>query len=79
MPYWNRGFATEAARAILAFGFESLELNRIYALHMTVNPASGRVLHKAGMRHEGTLRQSVVKWGDHKDIGVYGILAKEWQ
>ena len=55
-PYWNRGYATEATRALITYGFESLGLNRIGAQHLTRNPASGRVLEKAGMRPEGMAR-----------------------
>jgi RimJ/RimL family protein N-acetyltransferase len=56
-PFWNRGYATEAARAVLRFGFEGLGLNRIHASHLTRNPASGRVMAKAGLRFEGTFRE----------------------
>ncbi len=76
-PYWNRGFATEAARAVIAFGFESLQLHRIHANHLTRNPASGRVMEKAGMRYEGALREHVLKWGVYEDIETYGILATD--
>jgi RimJ/RimL family protein N-acetyltransferase len=77
VPYWGRGYATEAALAVIAFGFEELGLNRIYAQHMASNPASGRVMQKAGMRHEGTLRQHVTKFGIVDDIAIYGILASD--
>jgi ribosomal-protein-alanine N-acetyltransferase len=73
-PFWNRGYATEAARAVISFAFGPLELNRIHAAHLTRNPASGRVLIKAGMSHEGTLRQHIVKWGRPEDVAVYAIL-----
>ena len=66
LPFWNHGYATEAARAILTFGFETLGLNRIHASHLVRNPASGRVMVKAGMRFEGTLRQHVLKGGGPK-------------
>lgn len=45
-PFWNRGYATEATRAAIAYGFEHLGSNRIQARHMTKNPASGRVMQK---------------------------------
>jgi RimJ/RimL family protein N-acetyltransferase len=73
-PYWGKGYATEAAGAMIAYGFERLRLHRIHACHLSRNPASGRVMQKAGMRLEGTLRGHVKKWGVFEDIVVYGIL-----
>jgi RimJ/RimL family protein N-acetyltransferase len=79
VPFWGQGYATEAALAVVQFGFESLELRRIHAAHLIRNPASARVLIKAGMRFEGCLRQHVVKWGQSEDVGIYGILRSEWR
>ncbi len=79
VPFWNRGYATEAARVVLRFGFEELGLNRIYAMHLVRNPASGRVMQKVGMQYEGRLRQHVQKWGTFEDLDVYGIVAEEWR
>jgi ribosomal-protein-alanine N-acetyltransferase len=78
LPFWNRGFATEAARELLRFGFRTVGLNRIYAQHFARNPSSGRVMQKLGMRYEATLRQHVEKWGELDDLVIYGILAGEW-
>lgn len=77
VPFWGRGYATEAVREGLRYGFLELGLHRIYATHMTRNPASGRVMQKAGMRHEGRHREHVVVKGRHEDIEVYGILGTE--
>jgi RimJ/RimL family protein N-acetyltransferase len=77
VPYWGRGIATEAARAVIAYGFSRLGLNRIHAEHFTRNPASGRVLQKAGMKHEGTLRQLHKKWGEYVDCEMYSILRSD--
>ncbi|MBI2847682.1 MAG: GNAT family N-acetyltransferase [Chloroflexi bacterium] len=77
-PYWNQGYCTEAARAVLGYGFATLGLNRIYARHMTRNPASGRVMQKLGMKHEGTLRQDRKKWGKFEDFEICGILRSEY-
>jgi ribosomal-protein-alanine N-acetyltransferase len=79
VPYWGKGFATEAARAAVAFGFEALNLHRIYAHHFSENTASQRVLEKIGMRHEGRSRQHVRKWDRFVDVENYGILAEEFQ
>jgi [ribosomal protein S5]-alanine N-acetyltransferase len=78
VPNWNRGYATEAAKAVLAFGFHTLRLNRIYAHHTSGNTGSRRVIQKIGMRHEGCFRQHVQKWNKFIDIENYGILAEEF-
>jgi len=78
-PFWNRGYATEAVRAVLAFGFETLGLNRIHAAHLSRNPASGRVMQKAGMRFEGTLREHVVKAGRLEDLAEFALLRTDPQ
>lgn len=78
IPFWNQGFTTEAARAVLQFAFETLELNRVYAAHFARNPASGRVMQKIGMQYEGTLRQHFSRWERFEDLVYYGILIDEW-
>jgi RimJ/RimL family protein N-acetyltransferase/SAM-dependent methyltransferase len=77
VPFWNQGIATEAARAVIAFGFTSLDLNRILARHLTRNPSSGRVMAKLGMRFEGVQRQHVVKWGVPEDLVEYAIVRSD--
>lgn len=76
--YWGQGFATEALRAVLAYGF-SRGINRIWAEHFAHNPASGRVMLKTGMKYEGTLRQHMINSGEPVDCEVYGILAGEFE
>jgi RimJ/RimL family protein N-acetyltransferase len=78
VPFWNHGYCTEAAQAVVTYGFETLALHRILAYHMTRNPASGRVMEKIGMRYEGCLRQHICKWGVFEDAAVYGILKSEF-
>lgn len=78
LPYWNRGYCSEAARAMLDYGFESLHLHRIQATHFQENPASGRVMQKIGMKREGCLRGVVRKWGEYVDLVYYGMLHQEW-
>jgi RimJ/RimL family protein N-acetyltransferase len=75
---WGKGYATEAGRAALRFGFEHLELNRIWAYHMVRNPASGRVLAKVGMEREGLLRQHVRKNEVFEDVVLMALLRQEW-
>ena len=75
--HWGEGYATEAARAVTRHGFASLGLRRVFAHHMTRNPASGRVMEKIGMRREGLLRAHIEKWGEPEDVAVWGILREE--
>jgi len=77
-PYWGRGYATEAARAVLQFGFDVLNLNRIVAHHMIHNPASGRILTRIGMQREGFFPQHIKKWDRYVDLIAYGIVRKHY-
>jgi RimJ/RimL family protein N-acetyltransferase len=79
VPYWGRGYATEAGHAVLRYGFETLGLNRIFAMHFKQNPASGRVMQKLGMNYEGSQRQHIFKWGEYIDVELYGILESDWR
>ncbi len=79
VPYWSNDYATEAARAVLEYGFIERKLNRIFASHLSRNPASGRVMQKIGMTHEASFRQHVKKWKKYEDLEVYGILKDEFQ
>jgi RimJ/RimL family protein N-acetyltransferase len=76
--YWGHGYATEAARRLLAFGFEELGLHRVFATCDPRNVASSRVLEKLGMRREGHLRQHKWQKGRWRDSYMYAILAHEW-
>jgi [ribosomal protein S5]-alanine N-acetyltransferase len=79
VPYWGRGYATEASMAMVEYGFETLKLQRIFASYVPKNVASGRVLQKIGMRHEGYLRAHILKWGEFLDLEMYGMLAADWK
>ena len=76
---WGRGYATEAARALIAYGFDELALYRIEARYFARNPASGRVLEKLGMQREGVFRSRYVRWGQFEDSVMCAILAPEWR
>jgi RimJ/RimL family protein N-acetyltransferase len=76
--YWGKGFGTDAARAMLNFGFKELKLHRISAMCDVRNIGSFRVMEKAGMRREGLfLKEKFVK-GQWRDTLVYSILSYEW-
>lgn len=77
--YWGNGFATEAARTIMDFGFFEINLNRIWAMAMVSNPASSRVMQKVGMKQEGILTQHIFKSGNYEDLVVYGILKVDYK
>ncbi|HZQ95516.1 MAG TPA: GNAT family protein [Candidatus Sulfotelmatobacter sp.] len=79
VPSWGQGYATEAGREMLRYGFEELRLHRIFASHFKHNAASGRVLQKLGMRHEGCQREHLHKWNLFVDSELYGILRPEWE
>ncbi len=75
--YWNRGYCTEAGRALLAMGFDKLELHRIDARHFARNPSSGRVMEKLGMQREGLQRGALQKGDTFEDVVLYGMLATD--
>ena len=72
-PFWNQGYASEAAKAVVEYGFSELALDRIYAAHFTRNPASGRVLVNAGMHYEGSQLGPTIKWGNMEQLELYGV------
>lgn len=74
VPYWGNGYCTEAAQALMHYGFEVLDLHKIVARHFVSNPASGRVMQKMGMQHEAVLREEVLKDGVYHDMVVYGLI-----
>jgi RimJ/RimL family protein N-acetyltransferase len=76
---WGQGYATEAARALLQWAFDTLDLNRVQAETDTRNAASARVLEKLGFVREGTLREHCVVDGDASDSWVYGLIRREWR
>jgi len=77
--FWDCGYATEAARAMLAYGFGPLGLHRITAECLAENTASAHVLEKIGMRREGHLRDNVWMKERWWDTLHYAILADEWR
>ena len=76
---WGRGYATEAARAILGFGFDELGLHRVWAECVADNTGSARVLEKLGMRREAHFREHQWHGGRWWDTLVYAVLQHEWR
>lgn len=77
-PFWGKGFASESARRIVRFGFEDLKLHRIFAACFSRNVASMRVMQKAGMIYEGTLREHFLHFNRYEDTAYYGLLREEY-
>jgi len=77
--HWGHGYATEAGRALLAFGFDRLGLHRIWARCDVRNAASARVLEKLRMQREGHLRHDVRRKGEWHDSYLYAILEPDWR
>jgi [ribosomal protein S5]-alanine N-acetyltransferase len=75
----GHGYATEAARALLQWAFDTLDLNRVQAETDTRNGASARVLEKLGFVREGTLREDCVVNGEVSDSWVFGLIRREWR
>lgn len=78
VPFWGKGFATEAARALIDYGFRELGLHRVQAHHFARNLASGRVLLKAGLQREGLSAHAICKNGRFEDAVFYGVLRRDW-
>jgi ribosomal-protein-alanine N-acetyltransferase len=76
--YWGQGLMTEAVRAMLDYGFNTLHLNRIEARCDIENTGSWRVMEKVGMKLEGVLRQNIILHGRARDARMYAILREEF-
>jgi ribosomal-protein-alanine N-acetyltransferase len=76
--YWGMGYATEAADRVLEFGFDRLQMKRIFAHVMFENVGSVRELEKIGMRQEGILRKDAYFHDRFWDVCIYGILVSDW-
>jgi len=77
--HWNKGYMTEALRAVIDYSFRNLHLHRVEAQHETDNAASGKVMEKCGMKKEGTLRGRLYNKGKYVDVHIYSILREEYK
>lgn len=77
--HWGRGYATEAAQAMVDIGFRELGLHRVSSWCIAENTASARVLERLGLRLEGRLRENVFFKGRWWDTLLYGLLEREWR
>ncbi|MEW4369392.1 GNAT family N-acetyltransferase [Paenibacillus kandeliae] len=76
--YWGHGYMTEAGKLILELAFRELKLERVYAMHDTTNPASGRLMQRLGMTLEGILRHERMDSNRWVDSAHYSILQHEY-
>jgi len=76
---WGKGYATETLAGVLRYGFETLGLRRVYGICSANNKASARVMEKNGLVHEGTTKDSYLKWGVWEDELYYGITRPVWE
>lgn len=77
-PYWRQGLMSEAVRAVLAFGFDEMELNRVEALVMAGNTASVAVLRRMGFAQEGEMRERALHRGSYRDVQIFGLTRADW-
>jgi len=77
--YWGNGYTSEAARAVVDYMFKGTDIERIESYCATANPASGGVLRKAGLRHEGFARHKYLSRIGFQDCDLYGIVRDEWE
>ena len=75
---WNKGIMTEALSRVLQYSFEDMQMHRIEAQHEVENPASGAVMRKCGMQHEGRLRGRIMNKGRYMDVDLYAILREDY-
>ena len=75
---WGQGYATDAARVLCGYAFESRRFHKVYANVFETNPASARVLEKVGFREEGRHREQAFLDGEYVDVIRFGVLADEW-
>ncbi|WP_340064770.1 GNAT family N-acetyltransferase [Ascidiimonas aurantiaca] len=78
-PNWNKGYMSEAAKAVVRFGFEEMDVNKITSSHLSTNPASGRVMQNGGLTYEGTLKEHVCKKEVYHTLLVYGLTKNEYE
>lgn len=78
-PYWGEGYATEAVRELVNFGFSNLKLHRVYATPFGSNKASQRVLEKVGLKREGRLKDHIFHYDEYHDLVFYGLTIDDYK
>ena len=76
--FWGQGYMREGLTALLTYGFDDLNLNRVEADIDPRNRSSARSLERLGFRHEGHLRERWIVDGEVSDTDLYGLLKADW-
>ncbi len=77
--WWGQGYTGEAVKAVINYMFSNTDIERIEAYHSVNNPASGKVMVKAGMYKEGFARHKYKNRDGFQDCYLYGIIREEWE
>jgi RimJ/RimL family protein N-acetyltransferase len=75
--FWNKGIASEAGKFMINFAFDKLGLHSVIARYFDINPASGRVMEKCGMKYVGTIREHECRFDKYYNVGYYEILSTD--
>jgi len=76
---WNKGFTSEAAKALIDYAFQEMGLHKITSSYMSMNPASGKVMEKCGMHKEGEQKDQILKNGVYLDLILYGLTIDQYE
>lgn len=77
--YWGKGYGTKIMNQLLEWGFNDLNLNKLYLHVFANNPRAIGLYEKLGFVREGTLRNMLYRNGEYVDIYAYGLMKDEWQ
>ena len=77
-PFWRNGYATEATKAVIEYGFVNLSLNKFTSSHFSKNAVSGKVMENSGMFKEGVLKEHVLKNSEYHDLILYGLTKNQF-
>jgi RimJ/RimL family protein N-acetyltransferase len=77
--YWGKGYGTDAMQTLVAWGFYTLNLNRVYVRVFEDNPRAIRCYEKVGFQVEGRLRQDNFANGAYRNTLIMGVLREDWE
>ena len=77
--FWGKGYGTEAAQVLFSYGFEQMQLNRIYAATFAENVGSRRIMEKIGLVYEGLFQEHMVRDGQTHDVVYYGLTKTQYE